>query len=426
MIDILKKIPPFGTPSEPAYDCGDGSYMLLARDKTKEDMDSFVKTAGKSGFEVFDETSFGKNFYTTLIKDGLFLHVYFCDCEGTLRVVADEKNEKYLTSVPSVERKCQTSLWQFEVDHSLIDCGMCYIIRCCDGSFFIIDSAHVYSIHDNDRIYKFLRERTPRGEKIKIAGWFFSHGHVDHIGKFCDFLKYNCDDVEIDALYYNFVPLTHPDNIYWEVSDKIFQANFDKLVAQYPNIKKVKLHSGQHFFVKNLEFRVLCTHEDVYPQNLQNFNDSSTMLMMYADSATVSFPGDAGHIESDIVTSRFGSLLKCDIMQAAHHGHFGTTALFYELSDADVIMFPTTQIKFDEEYEAREINREAVAISDECYIASNGTVQLDLPYEKGTAKHFDDETFEDFDGIYNLWGYTYTDERKAELKAQFIAGGGKS
>ena len=84
MIDILKKIPPFGTPSEPAYDCGDGSYMLLARDKTKEDMDSFVKTAGKSGFEVFDETSFGKNFYTTLIKDGLFLHVYFCDCEGTL------------------------------------------------------------------------------------------------------------------------------------------------------------------------------------------------------------------------------------------------------------------------------------------------------------------------------------------------------
>lgn len=112
-------------------------------------------------------------------------------------------------------------------------------------------------------------------------------------------------------------------------------------------------------------------------------------------------------------------------MQAAHHGHFGTTALFYELSDADVIMFPTTQIKFDEEYEAREINREAVAISDECYIASNGTVQLDLPYEKGTAKHFDDETFEDFDGIYNLWGYTYTDERKAELKAQFIAGGGK-
>lgn len=238
MIDILKKIPPFGTPSEPAYDCGDGSYMLLARDKTKEDMDSFVKTAGKSGFEVFDETSFGKNFYTTLIKDGLFLHVYFCDCEGTLRVVADEKNEKYLTSVPSVERKCQTSLWQFEVDHSLIDCGMCYIIRCCDGSFFIIDSAHVYSIHDNDRIYKFLRERTPKGEKIKIAGWFFSHGHVDHIGKFCDFLKYNCDDVEIDALYYNFVPLTHPDNIYWEVSDKIFQANFDKLVAQYPNIKR--------------------------------------------------------------------------------------------------------------------------------------------------------------------------------------------
>lgn len=426
MKEIFKKLPLFDGVSEPAYDCGDGSYMLLARNKTIDDMMSYISQAKKSGFSVFDETSFGENYYTTLEKDGVFLHIYFCSCENTLRLVADEKNEKYLTSKQNVERRCQTTLWQFEVDHSLIDCGMCYIIRCCDNSFFIIDSAHVYSIHDNDRIYKFLRERTPDGEKIKISGWFFSHGHVDHIGKFCDFLKYNCDDVEIDALYYNFVPLTHPDNIYWEVSDKVFQKNFDELVAKYPNIKKIKLHSGQHFFVKNLEFRVLCTHEDVYPQNLQNFNDSSTMLMMNADSCDVMFPGDAGHIESDIVTSRFGNLLKCDIMQASHHGHFGTTALFYELSKADVIMFPTTQIKYDEEYEAREINREAVAISDECYIASNGTVEFDLPYKKGSAKHFADETFEDFDGIYSLWGYTYSEERKQELKALFKANGGKT
>ena len=53
-----------------------------------------------------------------------------------------------------------------------------------------------------------------------------------------------------------------------------------------------------------------------------------------------------------------------------------------------------------------------------------GTVELDLPYIKGSAKKFDDETFESFEGVYNLWGYQYTDERKEELRRLFVKNGG--
>ena len=35
---------------------------------------------------------------------------------------------------------------------------MCYIVRCCDGSFFVIDSAHMYSVNDDIRIIEFLRK----------------------------------------------------------------------------------------------------------------------------------------------------------------------------------------------------------------------------------------------------------------------------
>lgn len=424
-MNILNKIPPLPTGGEPPYDCGDGAWLYLFNNKTKKDMDSYSDLAREYGYKEFDSTRFGDNYYLTLIKDGVELHIYYTAVDSSLRIVADPATDLYECNEISVRHRCKTTMWQFEVDHTLIDCGMCYIIRCADNSFFIIDSAHIYSVNDNERIYSFLRERTPKGEKVRIAGWFFSHGHLDHIGKFCDFLKYNCADVEIEALYYNFVPVSHPDNIYWDVSDKAFVRNFHKLVEQYPDIKKIKLHSGQRFFVRNLELRVLCTHEDVYPGSLKNYNDSSTMLLMNTCSSCVNFPGDAGHIESDIVTSRFGELLGCDIVQAAHHGHFGTTALFYDLCAADVILFPTTQIKFDEEYEAREVNRHAVEVSDECYIASNGTVEIDFPYHKGCVSLLPDETFEDFDGVYNLWGYTYTDERKESLRRLFESNGGR-
>lgn len=425
MKKLLEKIPQLPNGSLPVYDCNNGVYMFLFREKTKQDMDEYVALALNEGFNVFDSTDLGSNYYTTLIKEGLCLHVYFTDVDSSLRIVIDEKTQLYNPKPQKIEESCKTSLWQFEVDHSLIDCGMCYIIRCCDNSFFIVDSAHTYSVNDNDRIYKFLKDQTPAGEKIRIAGWFFSHGHVDHIGKFCDFLRYNSDDVEIEVLYYNFVSFSHRDSANWSEADLNFQRNFEKLVEGHSKIKKIKLHSGQRFFVKNLEFRVLCTHEDVYPDSLENYNDSSTMIMMYAKGTSVMFPGDAGFVESDIVTSRFGKLLKCDIMQAAHHGHFGTKKDFYELADAGVILFPTTQIKYDEDFEVREINRWAVSNADECYIASNGTMQFDLPYEKGTAIHFDDETIEDFDGVYNLWGYEYTQQRKDQLKEQFVANGGK-
>lgn len=424
MENALNKIPALPQGGEAPYDCNNGVWLFLFREKAKEDMDSYVADAVNMGYSVFDETSFGENYYTTLIKDGFCLHIYFTACDSSLRIIADGFTDLYETKMPQVEEMCKTTIWQFEVDHTLIDCGMCYIIRCCDNSFFVIDSAHPYSINDDERIYNFLRKLTPAGEKIRVAGWFFSHAHEDHVGKFCDILRYKTD-IEIEALYYNFISTEHRDSHNWMPSNKNFQRMYEQLFEEHTEIKKIKLHSGQHFFVRNLEFRVLCTHEDVYPNSNLNYNDSSTMLIMNACGNTVQFPGDAGFEESDIVCPRFGKLLKCDIMQAAHHGHFGTRTEFYELSDAKTILFPTTQIKYDEEFEKIETNRIAVAIAEECFIASNGTMEFNLPYKVGEAIHHDDETFEDFDGVYNLWSYTYTEERKQELRDLFIKNGGK-
>ncbi len=421
MLKIFESVPEFSHPAdEPPYDCNDGAFMKLYRSVSLEEYKAYTGELKAAGFTLFDENRIKDNYYSGFKGSGFLLHTDYSSADGCMHVIADPNTNLYEKEEAAFDKPADTVLYQFEIDHSLIDCGMCYIIQCADNSFFIVDSAHVCSVPDNQRIYDFLRKLTPEGKKIIISGWFFSHGHVDHIGKFMDFLKYNYnDDVVIEKLYYNFVSCSHPDNGEWMISDKIFQLQFEELVKNYPEIPGIKLHSGQTFWVRNLKFDVLCTHEDIYPDDLINYNDSSTVLMMTACGNKVLFPGDAGEKESRLLETCYGDYLKCDIVQVSHHGHFGTTVEFYELARADVALFATTQIMYDGDWPVYAANRKAVELSREHYIASNGTVKIKLPYKPGATEVFPDETFEDFDAIYNLWGYEYTEERKKELREAF-------
>lgn len=396
---------------------------LVLQECSKQDYDAYVERLLAAGHTLAAAHSIGENYHATLRGDGHMMHVYFNACRSAVRAVYDENTVLPCFSPQPCAAKQATVLYQFETDHTLIDCGMCYIIQCADGSFFIIDSAHYYSFNDNDRIHKFLRERTPAGEDIIIAGWYFSHSHVDHVGKFMDFLRYNCDDVVIEALYFNFVPSAYFDDI--SAEDQTVKDNFFRLVRSYPDLPKITLHTGQQFYARNLSFEVLYTHEDVYPSAFRDYNTSSSVLMLTADGTKILFPGDAGGVASKVMIGRYGDYLKCDILQVAHHGHYGLSPEFYQLAHAPVVMFPTTQIKYDEEFAVFEANRTAAALSEQCYIASNGTIAIPLPFT-GDVQFLGDETFEDFDKIKGLWGYDYTDARKQELYAAFLARGGRS
>lgn len=400
------------------YDCSDGVSMALYYNVSENDFYSYEKELEKDGYAFFDKNDFAGNIHFTLKNSDMLIQLYRT-VDGEVRVIADSYTKDIKKEIEPFERKCSTELYQFETDHSLIDCGMCYIIRCADNSFFIVDSAHYLSVHDNDRIHKLLRSMTPENEKIRIAGWFVSHGHEDHYSKFMDYLIYNMEDTEIERIYMNLVSAQHPDCGSWNQYNNVLMENFRDFVNK-TGIPIVKLHTGQRFFVRNLEFKVLCTHEDVYPQSNADFNNSSVVLMMEADGSKVLIPGDAGDKESIIMEQRYGDYLKCDIVQLSHHGHNGTSEQFYRYAKADVVLCPNTQIKIDEEFPRIRANRVAKEISKEFYVSSNGTVKLTLPYELGSAEVFPDETTEDFVSVKYLWGYDYTEEFKHNHVAAYL------
>ncbi len=404
------------------YPCSNGAHMLIFSGISPEETRAYAERLSESGFELFDLYEIPKSIFACFRRGELTLCM---NCfEDELRVIADPFTAGTKASDPC-PRTARTTLWQHEVDHTLIDCGMCFIVRCCDGSFFIVDSGHYYQMNDNDRIHRFLRERTPKGEKIRIAGWYLTHAHSDHVSKFSDFLRYNTDDCEIEAVYYNFPEAFPPEGAGWKkCGGNLFIINIEKQLSELPGIKKVKLHTGQRFAVRNLNFTVLCTHEDVFPTDDDDFNNTSTVMMMEAEGTRVLFCGDASRTESAIMERRWGPLLKCDILQVAHHGHHGCSAAFYDLARADAALFSNTQIFFDLDLEKeKEANAAILRHAKEYYISSNGTVEADLPYRSFVC--LPDETFEDFDKINQLWGYEYTPERKAELYRAYLARGGK-
>ncbi len=402
------------------YDCGNNNQMSLYSEVSLSMYAKLTSELLSYGFCHIQNNSLDYLRSTTLYSaNGNYnLILVFDEISSELRIIKDSYSSS-LRTIPEEAGNTAIRLWQFEIDHSLIDCGMCYIIQCSDYSFFIVDSAHTYSVNDDIRIFNFLRSKTPESLPVIVSGWFLTHGHVDHIAKFLDILKYN-NEIIIKGIYYNFVPTDHFSSDCWMHSDKNHTELFNKIVSEHSEIPVYKLHSGQYFYIDGIRFDVMCSHEDVFPIDLENYNDSSTCLMMTYKNDKVCFPGDAGGAESIIMERRFPDFLKCDIMQVAHHGHFGTSVEFYKMSSPKVALFATTQIKFDEELPHYEANRVVCEISKHCFIASNGTVEFSFPLKDSVIKIYPDEIIENFDGVYKLWGYEYSDERKQELIEFYI------
>lgn len=402
---------------ESRYDCGNNNELILYTDKSIDDYEELLSHIRSDGY-VTEQSSEIDNFIsTTLYKNGTYEIVTFDRAVNEIRRITDRYSARLNTEYKRAG-KCPVRLWQFEVDHTLIDCGMCYIIQCSDYSFVIIDSAHAYSLNDDVRLYELLRKETPSELPVIISGWYLSHGHADHICKCLDFILYN-KKVEVKGLYYNFVPNDHSSSDNWLIADIKHTELFNREIEKRTDIPKYKLHAGQYFYIDCLRFDVLSNHEDVFPLSLEDYNDSSVMMMLTVDGNKVSFPGDASAKASIIAERRFPEFLRCDIVQVSHHGHRGTSVDFYNMSQAKVALFPVTQIKFDEEYPRIEANRVACRIAEHTFIASNGTVMFTFPLENSSILIYPDETNESFEGVFNLWAYDYTDEFKREHIERF-------
>ena len=168
----------------------------------------------------------------------------------------------------------------------------------------------------------------------EIAAWFITHAHCDHFNLFVDICERFSGRVRIGTLVYNWAK---PE--YFTSSSDLEQ--FDRAIQGHPEIGVVAPHTGQRFFLPGARFDVLYTHEDRTPDFLNNFNDTSTVLRMEMAGRKVLWTGDCMRETADLICSEYpAEMLKCDILQVAHHGYSGGSDAFYRAADPTILLWP--------------------------------------------------------------------------------------
>lgn len=371
---------------------GEACTTYLAEHTNKTEFENYIAGLRNNSCELFDVRTIRDNIFYTFFHKNIQIHAYYTGHDKRTHIIIDENTEKYERSI-TYAGDGDTVVYQFELDYRNIDCGMCYIIQCRDGSFFMIDSAHMFSENDHLRLHEFLKRHTEKGSPIVISGWFLSHGHQDHIVKFMDFVKEDFQDVILQNIYYNFPVLTVKGAQKWKEDDKKTMREFWEFMREHKELKSFCPHTGQRFCAANLAFTVLSTHEDLCLYPLECYNDASAVIMLEAENTKILFLGDANYTACSEMTARYGRTLKADIVQVAHHGFNEANAGIYYMIEADTALYATSQERFMK-HASSPSNSAVLSLSKEFFVAGNGTTGFCLPYKAGTARQFPKEITE--------------------------------
>lgn len=301
-----------------------------------------------AGFELYDENEIDGNLFRSFFKDDIAVFVSWFSRTGTLRVIAEPKGEMPPLTDP-YEARYETLLTGMKGETCVAAEGMGYIVRLADGSFVIIDGGMGDPDHvDSDKLMNILLSQKPEdAEKPVIAAWIFTHLHGDHIGVFNCFSLDHHDDVIIERLYYNFPrdeETAHSDSPYM-LDDTIYRyTQFRKNLNDfYAGVPVVKLHSGNHFVVRNASFDVLYAYDDLYPLTIMDggMNENSLLIKMTVEGQSVLWTGDFAKNATDLVLREYETALRSEIVQMAHHG-FNGSAAFYSAVDPTYSLLPVS------------------------------------------------------------------------------------
>lgn len=261
--------------------------------------------------------------------------------------------------------------------------GNLYIMTLEDGSFVIFDAGRPKN-ESRDEIYRTLlalyleghgNQYPTANDPIRIAAWVLSHGHGDHTGNFGSFVDRYCNFygtgtpitnagsvshkpyVTIDRLIANFCS---DEETYNSLNPNetirkyyaTYAAKVKDAPGEEPGFKYYKVHTGQKFWLANVEFEIIHTHEDIYPQKIHTYNNASTVIrtnMYYTENGTelkqstktsMLWLGDAQTQTSQSMRATYGSTIQSDMMQYAHHGFDGCEWKFYQLVAPKLVWWP--------------------------------------------------------------------------------------
>lgn len=357
----LTEVPKFSAATySTTYPSGDGIQQLYYTGADATKINSYVTQLKTLGYVKTEDNAInGNRFVTCYGKNGLIQIAYFAH-NKSLSVILDElKGAVYKYDEPKYTKVTDQTLAVMSLDYDTHQdtvsggnhdaSGMSYVVTLEDGRYVIFDGGYGGAA-DHHILYNYLKDNNKRKDgKIVIAAWIFTHDHNDHYGVFTSFsddyrnkitLQYymmNCGDKSrYEQRPSGWLPGTSKDG-------GLPHYHLSKYSA-----KKIVPHVGQKIVFCNTTFEVLCTQEAHAPSKMQWVNDSSIITRMTANGVKTVFLADAESQTTNLLVKMYGSSIKSDIMQIAHHGYSGGSVELYKNIGAKWSLWPTSQECFNE------------------------------------------------------------------------------
>lgn len=330
----------------------DDSKMQIIADVVEEDFENYKKKLADSGLKITCENELGGNMFAECSP----FHLSFFKNRSEIRVIEDKTSTPLDSFGYSAKGNGKTTVYQYglyydkenRVTDTAVNCGMLYIIHLSDNSIVLIDGGHILQWNEEaaEALWQFILKITKpaEGEKIRIAAWYCTHAHDDHVNGVNKLLNHHGDRFTLERVMFNMPSHSVKGGGY---SQSVYYMK--KLIREkYPEAKQLKLHSGQKFTLADAEFEIYYAQEDAVEKEnitsfpLRDFNCTSSIMRMMADGKTIMFLGDT-NVETEALMARITprEIWKSDFVQVAHHC-FNYLDTLYEWINAPIAMLPNS------------------------------------------------------------------------------------
>ena len=342
--------------------------QIILEDATPESYKNYISLLESEGYKKYTDNDISGNLFTTLYNDDYTLNVGYYKPNDECRIVIEPFSEKTLIGLESDNKYTAVTTTQI----TMLGCefkessgtykgnGLSLLYRLADGSFVIVDGGHdTNSTWWRNNLMDAITEQAKdyaSGKDIRIAAWFISHAHGDHMGMLKKEASNFAKKFTVERVIANLMSDKEIEKSLSSSHGKNFGGGEAKVTNQVRTAASdlgadlIQCHTGQKFYFADTVFEILYTVETFAPATTNALNTSSILVRSTTTDAngkstSVMVMGDVTGPAMAICNKMYGADLRCEIVQVAHHGYQtwgndNAIAESYKLMSPEIVLWP--------------------------------------------------------------------------------------
>ena len=342
--------------------------QIILGDATEEEYLAYLTTLEGAGYQKYTDNNISGNLFATYYSADYTVNVGYYKPYKECRIIVEPFEEKTLIGLESDNNRptvttSQVTMFGCEFkasDGSYKGNGLSLLYRLSDGSFVIVDGGHdtnsSYWASNLIAAIKSQAKDYATGKEIRIAAWFISHAHGDHMGMLHKEAAQFSKQFTVERVVANLMSNEEINKSLASAHGGNFGGSEANTTNKVRNAAKtlgaelIQCHTGQRFYFGDTVFEILYTVENFAPAITNALNTSSILVRSITTDASgkstsIMVMGDVTGPAMAICNKLYGNDLDCEIVQVAHHGYqtWGNDNAMissYKLMSPEIVLWP--------------------------------------------------------------------------------------